>query len=66
MAYPLVVLKMGLWKLGKLRPHPASPGRRTNGDGTLPRRPQKDIITIARRMAEAGEITLGGSGEEMM
>ncbi|MDC0662172.1 flagellar motor switch protein FliG [Marinobacter sp. SS21] len=27
---------------------------------------QKDIITIARRMAEAGEITLGGSGEEMM
>lgn len=27
---------------------------------------QKDIITIARRMAEAGEITLGGGGEEMM
>jgi flagellar motor switch protein FliG len=27
---------------------------------------QKDIITIARRMAEAGEITLGGSGEEML
>lgn len=27
---------------------------------------QKDIITIARRMAEAGEITLGGAGEEMM
>jgi flagellar motor switch protein FliG len=27
---------------------------------------QKDIISIARRMAEAGEITLGGSGEEMM
>ncbi|MCH8496920.1 MAG: flagellar motor switch protein FliG [Marinobacter sp.] len=27
---------------------------------------QKDIITIARRMAEAGEISLGGAGEEMM
>lgn len=27
---------------------------------------QKDIIAIARRMAEAGEITLGGSGEEML
>ncbi|OEY67064.1 flagellar motor switch protein FliG [Marinobacter sp. X15-166B] len=27
---------------------------------------QKDVITIARRMAEAGEISLGGSGEEMM
>lgn len=27
---------------------------------------QKDIITIARRMADAGEITLGGSGEEML
>jgi flagellar motor switch protein FliG len=27
---------------------------------------QKDIISIARRMAEAGEITLGGGGEEMM
>ena len=27
---------------------------------------QKDIINIARRMAEAGEITLGGGGEEMM
>ena len=27
---------------------------------------QKDIITIGRRMAEAGEITLGGAGEEMM
>lgn len=27
---------------------------------------QKDIITIARRMAEAGEISLGGSGEEMV
>jgi flagellar motor switch protein FliG len=27
---------------------------------------QKDIISIARRMAEAGEITLGGDGEEMM
>ncbi len=27
---------------------------------------QKDIITVARRMAEAGEISLGGSGEEMM
>ncbi|MBR9870583.1 MAG: flagellar motor switch protein FliG [Gammaproteobacteria bacterium] len=27
---------------------------------------QKDIITVARRMAEAGEISLGGAGEEMM
>lgn len=27
---------------------------------------QMDIITIARRMAEAGEITLGGAGEAMM
>jgi flagellar motor switch protein FliG len=27
---------------------------------------QKDVITIARRMAESGEITLGGAGEEMM
>jgi flagellar motor switch protein FliG len=27
---------------------------------------QKDIISVARRMAEAGEITLGGDGEEMM
>jgi flagellar motor switch protein FliG len=27
---------------------------------------QKDIISIARRMAEAGEIVLGGGGEEMM
>ena len=27
---------------------------------------QKDIITIARRMAEAGEISLGGAGEEML
>ena len=27
---------------------------------------QKDIITIARRMAEAGGFTLGGAGEEMM
>ncbi|MFE8071786.1 flagellar motor switch protein FliG [Marinobacteraceae bacterium S3BR75-40.1] len=27
---------------------------------------QKDVITIARRMAEAGEISLGGAGEEMV
>lgn len=27
---------------------------------------QKEIITIARRLADAGEISLGGSGEEMM
>lgn len=27
---------------------------------------QKDIITVARRMAEAGEITLGGGSEEML
>ncbi len=27
---------------------------------------QKEIITVARRMAEAGEITLGGGGEEMV
>lgn len=27
---------------------------------------QKEVITVARRMAESGEITLGGSGEEMM
>lgn len=27
---------------------------------------QKEIITIARRMAEAGEITLSGAGEEML
>ncbi|QSP94408.1 flagellar motor switch protein FliG [Marinobacter salinisoli] len=27
---------------------------------------QKEIITVARRMAEAGEIALGGSGEEML
>jgi len=27
---------------------------------------QKDIITIARRMAESGEIVLGGGGEEMV
>ena len=27
---------------------------------------QKEIITIARRMAESGDIVLGGSGEEMM
>jgi flagellar motor switch protein FliG len=27
---------------------------------------QKEILTIARRMAEAGEIALGGSGEEMV
>ena len=27
---------------------------------------QKDILTIARRMADAGEIALGGSGEEMI
>ncbi len=27
---------------------------------------QKEILTIARRMAEAGEIMLGGSGEQML
>ena len=27
---------------------------------------QKEILVIARRMAEAGEIVLGGSGEEML
>lgn len=27
---------------------------------------QKDILTIARRMADAGEIMLGGAGEEML
>lgn len=27
---------------------------------------QKDILTIARRLADAGEIALGGSGEEMI
>jgi len=27
---------------------------------------QKEMLTIARRMADAGEINLGGSGEEMM
>ena len=27
---------------------------------------QKEILTIARRMADAGEINLGGSGEEMI
>ena len=27
---------------------------------------QKEILTIARRMAESGEITLGGGGEEMV
>lgn len=27
---------------------------------------QKDILTIARRLADSGEIVLGGSGEEMM
>ncbi|SMF36397.1 flagellar motor switch protein FliG [Alteromonadaceae bacterium Bs31] len=27
---------------------------------------QKEILTIARRMADAGEIALGGSGEEML
>ncbi|HEY7883741.1 MAG TPA: flagellar motor switch protein FliG [Cellvibrionaceae bacterium] len=27
---------------------------------------QKEILTIARRMADAGEIALGGSGEQMM
>lgn len=27
---------------------------------------QKDILTIARRLADAGEIVLGGSGEEMV
>lgn len=27
---------------------------------------QKEILTIARRMADAGEIMLGGSGEQMM
>ena len=27
---------------------------------------QKEILTIARRMADAGEINLGGGGEEMM
>lgn len=27
---------------------------------------QKDILTIARRMADAGEISLGGAGEEMV
>lgn len=27
---------------------------------------QKEIITVARRMAEAGEITLGGGSEEML
>lgn len=27
---------------------------------------QKEILTIARRMADAGEISLGGGGEEMM
>jgi len=27
---------------------------------------QKEILTVARRMADAGEIALGGSGEEML
>lgn len=27
---------------------------------------QKEILTIARRLADAGEIMLGGSGEEMI
>ncbi len=27
---------------------------------------QKDILTIARRMADAGEISLGGAGEELL
>ncbi len=27
---------------------------------------QKEILTVARRMADSGEISLGGSGEEMI
>ncbi|RZV49163.1 MAG: flagellar motor switch protein FliG, partial [Pseudomonadales bacterium] len=27
---------------------------------------QKEILVVARRMAEAGEIMLGGSGEQML
>jgi flagellar motor switch protein FliG len=27
---------------------------------------QKEILTIARRMADAGEIILGSSGEQML
>lgn len=27
---------------------------------------QKDILTIARKLADSGEIVLGGSGEEML
>ncbi|MCP4412213.1 MAG: flagellar motor switch protein FliG, partial [Gammaproteobacteria bacterium] len=27
---------------------------------------QKEILTVARRLAESGEIALGGSGEEMV
>ncbi|MDH5630079.1 MAG: flagellar motor switch protein FliG, partial [Gammaproteobacteria bacterium] len=27
---------------------------------------QKEILTVARRMADAGEIALGGGGEEMV
>ena len=27
---------------------------------------QKEILAVARRMADAGEITLGGSGEEFV
>ena len=27
---------------------------------------QKDILTIARKLADAGEISLGGAGEEML
>jgi flagellar motor switch protein FliG len=27
---------------------------------------QKEILTIARRMADAGELNLGGSGEQMV
>jgi flagellar motor switch protein FliG len=27
---------------------------------------QKDILTIARRLSDSGEIILGGSGEEMI
>ena len=27
---------------------------------------QKEILTIARRMADAGEIVIGGQGEELV
>ena len=27
---------------------------------------QKEILTVARRMADSGEIVLGGGGEEMV